>query len=242
MKCRDSFGLPKKIRTKTTRKKRKNDSKSGFHPCILICFCLPCYVLTIWQLFHCCALFCHSFCMQVPSPAVFKNAFEETVKFFSWCFQCLFISLKEKDFLGHVRVPMRENHSTDADPIDHLSGSDVNGGPFSSSSSNGNISPKPFQGSANSRSSKPKCRPASMGSVSSFRGKEYVKAKLCPFETPKPLKLDAKLLSISDSYPDIQSDPIVEMQKETEDFLFKMLEDGFELDRDVIEEVFGKHF
>lgn len=135
---------------------------------------------------------------------------------------------------------MRGNHSTYADTIDHLSGCDVNEGLFSSSST-GNIPPKPFQASANARSSKLKCRPAAMGSVSSFRGKEDVKAKLCLFETAKPLKLDAKLLSISDNYPDIQSNPIMEMQKETEDFLLKMLEDGFHLDRDVIGEVLGKH-
>ncbi|XP_048141549.1 putative nuclear RNA export factor SDE5 isoform X2 [Rhodamnia argentea] len=133
---------------------------------------------------------------------------------------------------------MRGNHSRYADTIDHLSGSDVNEGSFSSSSID-NIPPKPFQAGANSRSSKLKCCPASMGSVSSFRGKEDVKAKLCSFETAKPLKLDAKLLSISDSYPDIQSNPIMEMQKDMEDFLFKMLEDGFQLDRDLIGEVLG---
>ncbi|KAF8031274.1 hypothetical protein BT93_D0467 [Corymbia citriodora subsp. variegata] len=78
-----------------------------------------------------------------------------------------------------------------------------------------------------------------MGSVSSFRGKEHVKAELCSFETAKPLKLDAKLLPISNNYPDIQSDPTMGMQKDTEDFLFKMLEDGFQLDRDMIGEVLG---
>ncbi|XP_056175716.1 putative nuclear RNA export factor SDE5 isoform X1 [Syzygium oleosum] len=132
---------------------------------------------------------------------------------------------------------MRENHSTDADIIDHLSGSDVNGG--SCSSSKDKFPPKPSQVSANSRSLKLKWRPASIGSVPSFRGKEDVKAKLCSFETAKPLKLDAKLLSISDNYPDIPSNPIMEMQKETEGFLFKKLEDGFQLDRDVIGEVLG---
>lgn len=125
-----------------------------------------------------------------------------------------------------------------ADTTNHLSGSDVKRG-SRSSSSNGNLRPKPFQAGANTRSSNLKWRPVSTGSVSSSRGKEHVKAKLCSLETAKPLKLDSKLPSISNNNPDFQPNPIMEMHKDTENFLFKMLEDGFQLDRDVIGKVLG---
>lgn len=238
MKCWDSFRLPRKNPTKNDKeeKKRQEIWVSSVHIYLLLLTALcPNDMAT-----HSLLPFVLPFILYVSGRLYLRTLSRKHRNFFRGFFSVFFFSLKEPDFLGHIRVEMRENHSTDADMINHLSGGDVNGG--SCSSSKDKFPPKPSQVSANSRSLKLKWRPASIGSVPSFRGKEDVKAKLCSFETAKPLKLDAKLLSISDNHPDIPLNPIMEMQKETEDFLFKMLEDGFQLDRDVIGEVLGKHF
>lgn len=91
------------------------------------------------------------------------------------------------------------------------------------------------------RGSKQKCRPASVGSVSSILGKEYVRSiplanGSCP--GTKPLKLDAKDLPVPELVEDAEFNPSNEdlLRKDMEKFLFKMFE--YQLDRDVISEVF----
>lgn len=111
----------------------------------------------------------------------------------------------------------------------------------------GNFSEKLVQADGNPISSKQKSRPISVGSVSSVIGKDYVRSTYLAngsFTAAKPLKPDSKVLPASelagkDSKLDASKDD--QMHEEMEDFLFKMLGDGFQLDRDVIREVLGKH-
>ncbi|KAF7803464.1 putative nuclear RNA export factor SDE5 isoform X2 [Senna tora] len=95
-----------------------------------------------------------------------------------------------------------------------------------------------------SRGLKAKVHPVSVGTVSSRLGKDYVKsmplANWSYRAKTKPLKLDANVLSMSEIWDD-QSKPNTlkhdKLHQDMEDFLFKMLGDGFQLDRDKIREV-----
>ncbi|KAH9715161.1 hypothetical protein KPL71_020936 [Citrus sinensis] len=79
--------------------------------------------------------------------------------------------------------------------------------------------------------------------VSSFLGKDYVKPAQPAngtFLASKPLKLDPKEFPMSalcreESKPKQSKDD--HLQKDMEDFLFKFPGDGFQLNRDVIQEV-----
>ncbi|XP_056172054.1 putative nuclear RNA export factor SDE5 isoform X1 [Syzygium oleosum] len=110
----------------------------------------------------------------------------------------------------------------------------------------GNISEKLVQGDGNPGSSKEKWRPISVGTVSSVIDKDYVRSTSLANGScmaAKPLKLDSKVLPASelsgkDSKLDACKDD--QMHRDMEDFLFKMLGEGFQLDRDVIREVLGK--
>lgn len=118
---------------------------------------------------------------------------------------------------------------------------------LSSESSSHDMSCNLTQANGNSTSSKPRLPPASLGTVSSFLGKDYVRTKPPAkrfSEAAKPLKLDPEslpisALSIKEDQADSKAD---QMQKEMEDFLFKMLGEGFQLDRHVIRDVLGKFF
>lgn len=118
---------------------------------------------------------------------------------------------------------------------------------LSSESSSHDMSCNPTQANGNSTASKPKHHPASLGTVSSFLGKDYVSTKPPAkifSEAAKPSKLDPEslpisALSIKEDQADSKDD---QMQKEMEDFLFKMLGEGFQLDRHVIRDVLGKFF
>nr|POF23241.1 putative nuclear rna export factor sde5 [Quercus suber] len=117
-------------------------------------------------------------------------------------------------------------------------------GDESPKSSCGNFSEKSDKATGrNSRASKPKSRPVCAGMVSSILGKDYIKS------TPpvngsymgrKPLKLDSKVMPMSELW-EIEAkscSPKYDcLHQEMEDFLFKMLGDGFQLDRDVIRQV-----
>ncbi|KAJ1381901.1 HscB, C-terminal domain superfamily [Sesbania bispinosa] len=90
---------------------------------------------------------------------------------------------------------------------------------------------------------RPKVPPVSVGSVSSLIGKEYVKPMPSAngsYGVTKPIKLDAKELPMTGiwrekSKPNILKDD--QLHQDMEDFLFKMLGDGFQLERNMIREV-----
>ncbi|CAN1175480.1 Putative nuclear RNA export factor SDE5 [Linum perenne] len=96
------------------------------------------------------------------------------------------------------------------------------------------------------RAPKQKGRPVSAGTVSSFLGKDYIKSKPVANGSSlvrKPLKLDANEWLVSDDgeQKGEQSQPVNEnMQESMEDFLFKMLGNGFQMDREVIRGVLDK--
>lgn len=95
---------------------------------------------------------------------------------------------------------------------------------------------------------KPKFHPVSAGTVSSRLGKDYVRsmpsASRNYHKTTKPLKLDANLLTMSEIW-DEKCEPNNlyhnQLHQDMEDFLFKMLGDGFQLDREKIREVLGTY-
>ncbi|MBA0712832.1 hypothetical protein Golax_011905, partial [Gossypium laxum] len=92
-------------------------------------------------------------------------------------------------------------------------------------------------------SPKQKARPVSGGTVSSMLGKGYMKSvPLANGSYPgtKPMKVDSKEMPMSlfwgeELEPSSQNED--RMHKDMEDFLFKMLGEGFRLERDVIREV-----
>ncbi|XP_030543501.1 putative nuclear RNA export factor SDE5 isoform X2 [Rhodamnia argentea] len=110
----------------------------------------------------------------------------------------------------------------------------------------GNFSEKLVQADGNPRYSKQKGLPISVGTISGVIGKDYVRSTSLANGSRmagKPLKLDSKVLPASElsgnaSKLDASKDD--QMHQDMEDFLFKMLGDGFQLDRDVIREVLGK--
>ena len=100
----------------------------------------------------------------------------------------------------------------------------------------------------NSRASKPKTRPVCSGMVSSILGKDYIKSTPPvngSYTVRKPLKLDSKVMPMSELW-EVEakscSPKYDHLHQEMEDFLFKMLGDGFQLDRDVIRQVLGRLF
>lgn len=102
----------------------------------------------------------------------------------------------------------------------------------------GNFSEKLVPADGNPRSSKQKWRTISVGTVSSVSGKDYVRSTSlangsCMAAQPSKLEvLPASGLLGKDSKMDASKDD--QMHQDVEDFLFKMLGDGFQLDRDVI--------
>ncbi|XP_059659191.1 putative nuclear RNA export factor SDE5 isoform X2 [Cornus florida] len=97
----------------------------------------------------------------------------------------------------------------------------------------------------NSKESKSKSRPASAGTISCVLDKNY----LCSTSlthgacmTTKPLKVDSKDLLRSELEGEHSSINLGRenlMDNEIEDFLFKMLGDGFQLDRDTMQDIIG---
>ncbi|KAL1821579.1 hypothetical protein ACET3Z_016448 [Daucus carota] len=94
----------------------------------------------------------------------------------------------------------------------------------------------------NSIPPKQRNRPISMGTVSGVIGREYSKTKPSSYVTvavEKPLKLN---LPPSEVYVESSPDYVANnetMKNDVEEFLFKMLGDGFKLDMGVIREVLG---
>ena len=107
--------------------------------------------------------------------------------------------------------------------------------------------PKPFHGKRNSGAVKSKPHPASLGTVSGVVGRDYIQPKTMtvPYqEVNKPLKLDAKELPESEIWGERNSLSAAAakgtMRDDVVNFLFKMLGDGFELDKNKIHDVLGK--
>ncbi|XP_010242934.1 PREDICTED: putative nuclear RNA export factor SDE5 isoform X2 [Nelumbo nucifera] len=113
----------------------------------------------------------------------------------------------------------------------------------SSVSSSDDISEKLTCAYKDSKTSKPRRYSASMGTVSSVIGKEYIRPTQVQSESckaTKPLKLDSKDLPESELWQEDGSSSTNEtMHKDMEEFLFRILGDGFQLRRDVIQEVLG---
>lgn len=113
--------------------------------------------------------------------------------------------------------------------------------------SHDNISENQYQANGKYRAPKKKWRPISGGSVSSVIGRDYFKptqSNNVSCGATKPLKLDASELPMAEIWGDeeAQQKPSKEdhLHKDMEEFLFKMLGEGFQLDRDVIKDVLGK--
>ncbi|XP_022715887.1 putative nuclear RNA export factor SDE5 [Durio zibethinus] len=110
-------------------------------------------------------------------------------------------------------------------------------------SSCGNNSQNYCQANGDLRAPKQKVRPVSGGTVSSMLGKGYMKSvPLANGSYPgtKPLKVDSQEVPMSGLWGEgLKSSSLKEdhLHKDMEDFLFKMLGEGFRLDRDVIRQV-----
>ncbi|CAL0310147.1 unnamed protein product [Lupinus luteus] len=106
--------------------------------------------------------------------------------------------------------------------------------------------PKSFERQRNSGAGKSKFQPASLGTVAGMVGKDYTRHKTStkPYqEVKKPLKIDAKELPESVIWGEKPSMGTAaakgSMSNDVVNFLFKMLGDGFELERDKILDVLG---
>lgn len=128
-------------------------------------------------------------------------------------------------------------------------------GSTSSSASNGELGngdnlgqykvlEKSYQVKGNQKTGKSKVQPFSAGTVSNVIGKEYARSKPSAnniTKVYKPVKVGVKALHESPSEGDCTGIPSdFHLHHDMEDFLFKMLGDGFKLKREVIREVLGR--
>ncbi|XP_007212421.2 putative nuclear RNA export factor SDE5 [Prunus persica] len=136
-------------------------------------------------------------------------------------------------------------------PSDGAGSSKVKFEGASATSSEGMSSDKvlqnPIKGAGNTRASKSKKNSVSGGTVSGMIGKEYIRPRSSTnesIEVKKPLKLGLKEVPASEIWSEeVESTMPAEnskMHADIEEFLFKMLGEGFKLDMDVIREVLGK--
>ncbi|KAH9666830.1 putative nuclear RNA export factor SDE5 [Citrus sinensis] len=141
------------------------------------------------------------------------------------------------DLAGEFLCNKQANTSTSSV---HTSAGEARG-KESSKSSNSYISENSFYGNGKSRVSNTKWHLVSGRTVSSFLGKDYVKPAQPAngtFLASKPLKLDPRefrISALSEKKLNRQSKDD-HLQKDMEDFLFKLLGEGFQLYRDVIQE------
>ncbi|XP_027333997.1 putative nuclear RNA export factor SDE5 isoform X2 [Abrus precatorius] len=142
---------------------------------------------------------------------------------------------RDADLAGEILYGMQGSSSTSAT---HFSDADAGTG-VSSVSSDGYSFEKFCQERKNTR---PKGRAVSAGAVSSIIGKDYVRSLPSAngsFGVTKPVKLDANLLPMTGIWRE-KSKPNTlkhDLHQDMENFLFKMLGDGFQLDRNMIREV-----
>ncbi|XP_052109161.1 putative nuclear RNA export factor SDE5 isoform X3 [Arachis duranensis] len=105
--------------------------------------------------------------------------------------------------------------------------------------------PNSLHGERNSGAVKSKPHRVSLGTVSGVVGKEYIHPKKMPTQgvKSKPSKIDAKELPESEIWSERDSLKIEaakgSMRDDVVNFLFQMLGDGFELDKDKIHDVLG---
>ncbi|GLT62147.1 hypothetical protein SLA2020_348050 [Shorea laevis] len=115
-----------------------------------------------------------------------------------------------------------------------------------SEASSDNVLQSSHHGGRNTRSMKSKVCPVSIGTVSGFIAKDYSRSRPVTNEYPeatKPVKLDLKELPFSEIWSE-EVPPSTTARNGTvhvdvEEFMFKMLGDGFQLDMNVIREVLG---
>ncbi|KAK2372191.1 hypothetical protein QL285_073354 [Trifolium repens] len=145
---------------------------------------------------------------------------------------------KNVEFAGEILYDMTGSSSTSGN---HSSNSDAKV-EVSSESSDGHSLENSFNGRKNFR---PKVRPVSAGTVSSVIDKRYVRpmppAKRSNGMT-KPPKLDAKELPMTGIWREKNTSKPTsskrdQLQADMEDFLFKMLGVGFQLERNTIRDV-----
>ncbi|XP_010545822.1 PREDICTED: putative nuclear RNA export factor SDE5 isoform X2 [Tarenaya hassleriana] len=109
-----------------------------------------------------------------------------------------------------------------------------------------NVPQEVHQEDMKSRVSKPKKYSASVGTVSSVIGKEYVSTRTlanAPRKATKPLKIDAKDIPEteiwSEEMPENSKGNSDRSQTDVEEFLIKMLREGFQVNPSVVHEVLG---
>lgn len=186
--------------------------------------------------------------MEASGPSMPENDQERDLKSLLDAFGSMF-SLKEiasayrqsgrkSDLVGGILFDMRKSTSSSV--------TEEEKGRESSESSCGNISDNSSHADDNSKAPKQKRCPVSMGTVSCVIGKDYIRSTPLAngsCTTTKPLKLDSKEFPMAEIWEDeanADSANNVGVNKDIEDFLFKILGDGFQMDRDVIREVLGK--
>lgn len=146
------------------------------------------------------------------------------------------------DLAGEILYGMRESTTTSS--THSLNGESL--GEESSESSYGNVSEQSCQLNENPIASKSKYHVASVGSVSSIIGKAYVRATPSTNgsgNATKPMKQNSKVLPISEMWDrEANSNSVRDdrLHQDMEEFLFKMLGDGYKLERGVIREILGK--
>lgn len=148
---------------------------------------------------------------------------------------------RNADLAGEILYGMQESSSGSSATTLDSSGADVRT-EGSSESSDGCSLENSFQ---ERKTWRPKVRPVSAGTVSSIIGKDYVRPVPLAngsIGVTKPPKLDAKSLPMTGIWrekgkPDVSGRNHGQLHQDMEDFLFKMLGDGFQLDRNMIRQV-----
>ncbi|KAA3455640.1 Gag-Pol polyprotein [Gossypium australe] len=141
---------------------------------------------------------------------------------------------------SYVKSSQNNSQASEVFTADECSGKRKKDEPMESSCNSFQLS---CQENGGLRSPKQKARPVSGGTVSSMLGKGYMKSvPLANGSYPgtKPMKVDSKEMPMSlfwgeELKPSSQNED--RMHKDMEDFLFKMLGEGFRLERDMIREV-----
>ncbi|KAJ9136175.1 hypothetical protein P3X46_033278 [Hevea brasiliensis] len=146
------------------------------------------------------------------------------------------------DLACEILYDMQESTSTSSVVATNGGGRSVE----SSKSSYDIISTRSCYANGKFRASKQKWRPVSGGTISSILGKEYTKSMPVASSScmgTKPMKLDAKELPASELWGEetkLNPSKNYHMYKDMENFLFRMLGDGFQLERDEIRQVLDK--
>ncbi|XP_065877131.1 putative nuclear RNA export factor SDE5 isoform X2 [Euphorbia lathyris] len=147
---------------------------------------------------------------------------------------------KKADLAGEI-LEMQGRGSTSSEFASHRKPIFVE-----SSRSYDNVFEKSRHPNGKARAQKQKWRPISGGTVSSVLGKDYIKpvpiANGCM--GTKPTKLDTKELPASVLWGEetgLNPSKNGQLQKETEDFVFRMLGGGFQLEEHLIQQIIGSH-